>query len=102
MPTFTDGQTIETREPFITVDASPQAPLKPGKMTFQLVVVDDTGNESAPAMMTVFVVDSERPTAILVGPDKVPQAQAFRLDGSRSTDVGGQIVRYKWTLVSRG
>ncbi len=102
MPTFADGVPIETTEPFITVDASAQNPFKPGKLTFTLVVVDDSGNESAPSSFTVNVVDSERPTAILTGPDKVPQTQAFKLDGSRSADVGGKIVRYRWTLVSRG
>jgi hypothetical protein len=101
MPQFADGQMIETTEPFIQVDASPQNPLKPGKMTFTLVVVDDSGNESAPATFIVNVVDSERPTAILVGPEKVPQAQAFKLDGSRSTDIGGRIMRYRWTLQNR-
>lgn len=101
MATFADGQTIETTEPFIQVDGSPQSPLRVGKMTFTLVVVDDAGNESPQSTFTVNVYDSERPTAILTGPDRVPQAQPFRLDGSRSTDVGGKIVRYKWTLQSR-
>lgn len=101
MPTFIDGQTIETPEPFIQVDASPQAPLKPGKLVFSLTVVDDSGNESAPSTFTVTVLDSERPTAILTGPDRVPQTAPFKLDGSRSADIGGRIVRYRWTLVSR-
>ncbi|HEX6042059.1 hypothetical protein [Longimicrobium sp.] len=101
MPTFADGVPIETTEPFITVDASAQNPFKVGKLIFSLVVVDDSGNESGQSTFTVNVIDSERPTAILTGPDKVPQTQSFKLDGSRSTDVGGRIVRYRWTLVRR-
>jgi hypothetical protein len=102
MPTLAEGVPFETTEPFVTVDASPQAPFKTGKMTFTLVVVDDSGNESAPATFVVNVIDSERPTAIVTGPEKVPQTTPFKLDGSKSTDVGGKIVRYRWTLVSRG
>jgi hypothetical protein len=100
MPDFQPGQTIETREAFVSVDASPEKPLPPGKMTFQLVVVDDQGQESEPVTADVFVIDNARPTAVLVAPQRVQAGQPFRLDGSKSTDVDGQVVRYRWTRIA--
>ncbi len=99
MPEFNPGQTIETREAVVQVDASPEKPLPPGKMVFQLVVIDDKGQESAPVTADVYVIDNARPTAIMTAPSKVQAGQPFRLDGSRSTDVDGQVVRYRWTRI---
>jgi hypothetical protein len=102
MPEFSPGQTIETDTPTIDVTATPQKPFPPGKLTFSLVVVDDSGNESLPSMVTVVVLDNARPTAVVTAPPQVPVGQAFNLDGRQSTDVGGgRIVRYRWTLVSQ-
>lgn len=100
MPDFQPGQTIETREGFVAVDASPEKPLPPGKMTFQLVVIDDQGQESEPVSADVFVIDNARPTAVLVAPQRVQAGQPFRLDGSKSTDVDGKVVRYRWTRIA--
>ena len=100
MPDFQPGTTLETAESSVAVEASAQNPLPPGKMTFQLVVIDDAGNESQPVTADVFVLDTQAPTAILVAPSKVPAGQAFKLDGSRSTDIGGKIVRYRWTRLA--
>jgi hypothetical protein len=83
--------------------------LATGQHQFELVVTDDSGNESAPANLTVIVVDIERPTAVIeirdatgrpVNNGQLPLGENFILDGSQSTDVGGgSIVRYSWTVV---
>jgi hypothetical protein len=83
-------------------------PLAIGQHTFELTVVDDSGNESAPARVRVIVADTQAPTAVLDVRDangqpltnnRVPFGAAFRLDGSRSADIGGQIVKYTWKLI---
>jgi hypothetical protein len=103
MPEFTVGQTIETKEPTIEVTVTPQRPLPPGKLVFQLQVVDDSGNVSAPTTVDVIVKDKELPTAVLTAPTEVPAGQSFTLNGQRSSDAGGgQVVRYRWTLIQRG
>jgi hypothetical protein len=100
MPELLPGQTIETKEPVLLVEASRERPLRPGRMVFQLVVVDDSGNESAPVTREVYVIDDQHPTAVLVAPERVAAGQPIRLDGSQSTDIGGTIVRYKWTRLA--
>jgi hypothetical protein len=100
MPDFQPGQTIETREAFVQVDASPEKPLPPGKMVFQLIVIDDQGTESAPVTADVYVIDNARPTAVLNAPPRVQAGQPFRLDGSGSSDVDGKVARYRWTRIA--
>ncbi|HEX8244607.1 MAG TPA: hypothetical protein VF541_13970 [Longimicrobium sp.] len=101
MADFIPGQPIETKEPTIEVTLTPQKPLAVGPHLFQLVVIDNSGNESVPVTVTVNVVDTDKPTAILDAPARVPAGQAFTLDGRRSTDLGGgQVVRWRWTMVS--
>lgn len=101
---------VKSDEPLLDIAASANTPLKPGKHVFQLVVTDDSGNASAPANITIIIVDSARPTAVIdmldaTGgrvPDpevKVPFGQAFRLSGDRSSDVGGAVKVWNWTLV---
>ncbi len=51
MARFVVNRPIKTREPFVRVDAG----LKEGRHRFQLVVVDDRGNESKPATVTVTI-----------------------------------------------
>lgn len=100
MPQFEFNQSISTETSTIEVEVSPEKPLKPGRYQFSLVVVDDSGNESAPDTVDVFVIDDQAPTAILSAPRQVSFGRAFTLDGSRSVDAGGgQIVKYVWTLV---
>jgi hypothetical protein len=102
MPEFVPGVPQETTTPTIEVVATPQKPFPPGKLTFSLVVVDDSGNESQASTVVVTVLDNQRPTAILTAPPQVPVGQGFALDGRQSVDVGGgRIVRYRWTLVSQ-
>ena len=57
--------TVKSDEPLLDVAASAATPLKPGKHVFQLVVVDDSGNDSETASVTVIVQDLDRPTAVV-------------------------------------
>jgi hypothetical protein len=112
MAKFVPGtdSSVKSDEPLLDVAASPQTPLKPGKHVFQLVVTDDAGNESAPANVTIIIEDQERPTAVIdlleerggrIAEPEVRLAfgQAFRLTGDRSSDVGGEVKVWNWSLV---
>jgi hypothetical protein len=99
MPEFKLGETIETEEPQVQVEINQENPLPPGRYTFQLVVVDDSGNESLPDSVAVIIRDTLRPTAVIEAPGSVTFGESFLLDGRRSSDIGGQIVTYRWTLV---
>jgi hypothetical protein len=100
MATFVIGKPVETEEPTVEVTVSLDIPLAVGKHVFQLVVEDDSGNQSLPATVDVVVLDSQAPTAILSAPKSAPFGQSFTLDGSKSSDVGGgKVVRFIWTLV---
>ena len=95
MAQFVTNQTIETPESEIEVTVNPQAPLPVGRHRFQLVVVDDSGNVSEPDVVEVIVKDTSKPTAVL------HFGQIFQLTGKQSFDIGGKIVRYRWTLLPR-
>lgn len=107
MPTITSAQlqvnqAVEGAAPdatlVITVDAN--RPLPVGAYTFQLTVVDNSGNPSQPTSHRLFVIDNQNPTAIISAPRQVPFGQPITLSGAESRDVGGgQIVRYVWTLI---
>ena len=100
MPEFKPGQPIETDDPVILVEMG-RTPLPKGRHTFQLIVVDDDGLQSAPDTREVIVLDDRLPTAVLAAPARVQLGTEFRLDGSRSSDPApGKVVRYIWTLVS--
>jgi hypothetical protein len=97
MTTFVTGQEVETRDPFVEVTISPTAPLPVGRHRFQLIVVDDSGNQSQPATVEIIVVDDKKPTAVIDAPATVPFGASFRLSGSRSSDLPpGKIVIYRW------
>jgi hypothetical protein len=51
MPRFSPGTRLATATPTVTVDPG----ITPGRHVFTLVVVDDQGNESAPAQQIVVV-----------------------------------------------
>jgi hypothetical protein len=85
----------------IEVTVNPQTPLAVGRNRFQLVVVDDSGNVSEPDVVEVIVKDASKPTAILQAPREVNFGQSFQLTGKQSFDIGGKIVRYRWTLLPR-
>ncbi len=101
---------VEADEPKLDVLASQANPLKVGKHVFRLVVRDDGGNESDPALVTIIVVDTERPTAVIdvinaageriTSPEvKMSFGQPFTLTGERSTDIGGSVVLWGWELL---
>ena len=101
IPQFVINQPIETTEPEIEVTINPQAPLSVDRHRFQLVVVDDSGNVSEPDSAEVIVRDTSRPTAVLQAPGEVNFGQSFSLSGRQSSDIGGRIVKYRWTLLPR-
>lgn len=111
MPRFEPNNPIAQREPDVLVEVSPDAPLGVGAHRFRLVVIDDSGNESAPAFIDVIVQDQERPTAVLDVRDVEGQriepvvgfGQNFILSGSRSSDPApGEVAEYRFTLLEQG
>jgi hypothetical protein len=100
MAQFVVGTPIETEEDTIEVTVDPQIPLSQGRHQFQLVVVDDSGNESNPDTVEVIVKDDTKPTAVLGAPGQVEFGATFSLDGRKSSDVPpGKVVKFIWTLV---
>ena len=100
MAEFFPNKPIETTEPQIKVTLSPTAPLPIGVNRFQLVVVDDSGNTSEPAIREVIIRDTQRPTSVLDAPKAVEAGNSFVLDATRSSDVPpGKVVKYIWTLI---
>lgn len=112
MPRFAVGEKIETSDPLIEVTITPETLLPVGAHRFQLVVTDDSGNASEPAIIEVIVRDTQRPTAIvdmanreggIVEARTAEVGQTFFLTGRRSSDVApGRIAGYVWTLLPRG
>ena len=101
MANFVPGQPIATPDSSIEVTVSAAAPLAPGRHRFQLVVVDDSGNESAPSVTEVIVIDDKKPTAVLDAPARVSFGASFKLSGARSFDLPpGKISEFRWMLVS--
>ena len=103
-------QTVESDEPMLEVVLDRAGPLKIGKHVFQLIVADDAGNASEPASVTIIVVDRDRPTAVIDVIDdnnernpapsvEIPFGAAFTLTGEKSTDVGGVVKSFTWTLL---
>jgi hypothetical protein len=84
-------------------------PLPVGQHRFRLTVTDDSGNVSLPADMTLTVLDTGRPTAVLrlrdargrvVRNGRISHGSGFVLDASRSVDTGGgSIASYTFTLL---
>ena len=101
MANFQVGTRLTTAENTVEVTGSPSAPIASGVHHFQLVVVDEAGNQSDPATVAVVVKDNVKPTAVItVSPSQVELGQSFRLDGSKSSDVPpGKIVSFIWTMV---
>jgi hypothetical protein len=108
MAEFKPKVPVVQADPVVTVDVKPGSPLPVGPLTFQLVVVDDSGNESAPAIINVIVRDTDKPTAVLEVVDKlgnradttIPSGASFILSGARSTDLPpGKIKEYRFTLL---
>jgi hypothetical protein len=100
MAEFAVNTDVVTREPTVEVTLSPDRPLRLGRHTFRLIVIDDSGNKSIPDDVVVIVADQQNPTAVLGAPRVVALGASFPLDGSRSFDVGGgRVVEYVWTYL---
>jgi chitodextrinase len=100
MSEFIPNQPIETTTASIEVTINPASPLKVGTHRFQLVVVDDSGNQSLPKEATVVVKDTTLPIAELDAPPEVNFGESFTLSGARSSDAGGgQVAKFIWTLL---
>lgn len=108
MAEFKMNVPVVQNDPLITVDVDPANPLPPGRYRFQLVVIDDANNESAPATLDVIIADTQLPTAVLdmVNVDKaivapnVAAGNPFFLSGARSSDVApGKVKAYRFTLI---
>ncbi len=89
MADFKPNVPVETPDPTVEVTVSPAKPLSVGRHDFQLVVEDDSGNSSSPAVATVIVRDAQNPTAVIDAPSLVDFGKSFQLSGARSSDVGG-------------
>jgi hypothetical protein len=100
----------EAGEPKLDILVTAATPLKVGKHIFQLIVKDDAGNESAPARVTIIVTDTTRPTAVVDVIDPagaristpevtIPFGRAFSLIGDRSSDIGGAVKLWQWSLL---
>jgi hypothetical protein len=110
VPVFKPNQPIVQADPMVQVEASRALPLAVGPHRFQLVVVDNDGNQSEPTFLEVVVLAPTDPTAVLdvVNVDgtridaQVPFGRGFILSGARSSDVvPGKVVEYQFTLVAR-
>jgi hypothetical protein len=101
MANFNIGTKVTTSDPSVSVDVTPAAFLPAGVHHFQLVVIDDGGNESDPATAQIVIKDTVKPTAVLaIAPTQVDPGVSFKLDGTKSSDVPpGKIVQYIWTLI---
>jgi hypothetical protein len=100
MAEFVINTPIETEDPRIEVTVARTNPLQVGRHRFQLIVVDDSGNQSAPDAVEVRVFDDQLPTAVLRAPERVGFGQSFPMTGEESVDVGGgRIVRYIFTYL---
>ena len=64
MVAFVPGREVRSEKPEVIVDAG----LKPGGYRFQLVVVDDSGNASAPAFLSMTVRAASPPPPPPSGP----------------------------------
>jgi hypothetical protein len=112
MPRFVPNQPVAQRDPLITVDSN--SGLAIGAHRFRMLVVDYSGNESAPNFLDMIVQDKvqnkDKPTDVLDVVDAsgaridapVRAGRTFRLSAARSTDSrGGRVVEYLFTLVPR-
>ena len=102
-----ENQTVSTADSQLVIQM-PGQKLAVGKHSFSLTVVDDSGNASSAANITVIVADTTAPTAVLdlrdeqgrtVTDGRIAFGAGFILDGKRSVDIGGTITNYVWEVV---
>ena len=100
MANFVIGTAIETTAPTVEVTVDVNNPLPVGRHKFQLVVVDQEGNQSLPDVVEVIVKDTQNPTAVIKAPAQAELGQSFVLDGRGSSDVPpGKVVKFTWTML---
>ncbi|NNE64858.1 MAG: hypothetical protein HKN34_12295 [Gammaproteobacteria bacterium] len=102
-----EKQKVETADSQLVIQM-PDQKLKVGKHLFNLTVEDDSGNVSSPAQITVIVVDTAAPTAVLdlhdaqgktVSDGQISFGSGFILSGKNSVDIGGTVAKYVWEVV---
>lgn len=98
---------VETTDSQLVIQM-PDQKLAVGQHRFSLTVVDDSGNSSSAANVTVIVVDTTAPTAVVdlrdeqgrnVTDGRIEFGSGFILDGKRSVDIGGTIASFVWEVV---
>ena len=100
MAEFTINADVTTTEPQVEVTIGANNPMALGRQRFRLIVVDDSGNRSAPDEVIVIIADQDAPTAILRAPRITAFGRSFNLDGSASFDAGGgRIAQWVWTYL---
>lgn len=78
---------------------SPQVPTDTLLM-FSLIVKDDKGAISNPAVVTVTVKHNNHPPLANAGENQsVQEGYAVSLDGSKSTDSDNELIKYTWLQV---
>ncbi len=99
---FKPNTPVVTTTPTVEVTLSPQNALPVGPHRFRLVVTDEADNDSLPVEVTVIVLDTGRPTAVLDAPRTVTFGQSIQLSAARSTDPeGSALKKFTWTLLDR-
>lgn len=106
MPTISSTDLVVNQElsaaapdSLLTINVDTQNPLSSGVYEFQLVVIDDSGNNSNPSTVRVVIADDQAPTAVIDAPVRVGFGKDFALSGKRSLDVGGKLTTFVWTLI---
>lgn len=107
MPTINSSDLVVNQEisaaspdSSLTIQVNQSSPLSTGTYQFQLVVTDDSGNNSQPTTVNIVVIDDQAPTAIIDAPERVGFGKEITLSGKRSTDTGGgTITKFIWTLI---
>jgi hypothetical protein len=98
MAEFIIGKPVELDRPNVEVTVNTDAPLPVGRHKFQLIVEDDSANQSLPDEVEIIVRDTQRPTAVISAPAQVEFGQSFTISGKGSSDVApGKVVKYIWT-----
>ena len=101
------SQQVDTTDSQLNIKL-PDQKLAVGQHRFSLTVEDDSGNQSSAAAVTVIVVDTTAPTAVLdlldeqgraVTNGRIEFGSGFILSGKRSVDIGGSIAKFSWEIV---
>jgi PKD repeat protein len=96
--TLDGGAPVVTDDPSHTFAVNPAAPFAPGLHQVTLYVVDESGNRSETTSASVRVSDGVAPTAVIDAPATIVSGQVLTVSGLRSSDIGGVVIRYRWTL----